>query len=170
MTGLEQSAGEAPGRTAGNTDPSLGPDRLFGRLGHLEGVTWALLLLGMFAKYVTETTELGVRIFGMVHGVVFIAYCVVAVLVAVAQRWGIGRLALALVSAVVPFMTVWLTVRAQRNGWLADQWRLRTEAPSGLPEKLTATVVRKPLAGVVAVLVVVAVLTALALLVGPPGK
>ena len=39
----------------------------------------------------TETTELGVRVFGMVHGVVFIAYCLTTVLVAVDQRWSRGR-------------------------------------------------------------------------------
>ncbi|UUZ61695.1 DUF3817 domain-containing protein [Nocardioides sp. B-3] len=45
----------------------------------------------MFLKYVTETTELGVRIFGMVHGVVFIAYCTVTVIVAIDQRWSLPR-------------------------------------------------------------------------------
>ncbi len=56
-----------------------------------EAITWALLLTGMFLKYVTETTELGVQVFGMVHGVVFIAYCLVTVLVAIDQRWSLGR-------------------------------------------------------------------------------
>ena len=51
------------------------PATLFRRVAVAEAVTWALLLTGMFLKYVTETTELGVRVFGMVHGVVFIAYC-----------------------------------------------------------------------------------------------
>ena len=50
-------------------------DLLFRRVAIAEAITWALLLTGMFLKYVTETTELGVRVFGMVHGVVFIAYC-----------------------------------------------------------------------------------------------
>ena len=58
-----------------------------------EAVTWALLLFGMFLKYVTETTELGVRVFGMLHGVVFIAYCLTTVVVAVDQRWSRGRAA-----------------------------------------------------------------------------
>ena len=56
-----------------------------------EAITWALLLTGMFLKYVTETTELGVRVFGMAHGVVFIAYCLTTVVVAVDQRWSPGR-------------------------------------------------------------------------------
>ena len=71
----------------------LTPRSLFRGLAVAEAITWALLLTGMFLKYVTETTELGVQVFGMVHGVVFIAYCLVTVLVAVDQRWSLGRTA-----------------------------------------------------------------------------
>ncbi len=53
------------------------PALLFRRVAVAEAITWALLLTGMFLKYVTETTELGVRVFGMLHGVVFVAYGVV---------------------------------------------------------------------------------------------
>ena len=63
------------------------PVRLYRVVAVAEAVTWALLLTGMFLKYVTETTELGVQVFGMVHGVVFIAYCLTTVLLSVDQRW-----------------------------------------------------------------------------------
>ena len=76
------------------------PRGVFRALAISEAVTWALLLTGMLLKYVTETTELGVQVFGMVHGVVFIAYCLVTVVVAVDQRWSLPRLALGLVAAV----------------------------------------------------------------------
>ena len=82
------------------------PDRLFRRLAVTEAITWALLLTGMFLKYVTETTELGVRIFGMVHGVAFVAYCVTTVVVGVDQRWSVRRALAALACAVPPFATV----------------------------------------------------------------
>ena len=51
------------------------PHGVFRAVAVTEAVTWGLLLTGMVLKYVTETTELGVQVFGMVHGVVFIAYC-----------------------------------------------------------------------------------------------
>ena len=63
---------------------------LFRRVAVAEAVTWALLLVGMFLKYVTETTDLAVRVFGMLHGVVFVAYCLTVVLVAIDQRWSAG--------------------------------------------------------------------------------
>ena len=72
------------------------PQALFRRVAVAEAITWALLLLGMILKYVTATTELGVRIFGMVHGVVFVAYCLSVVVVAIDQRWTIGRTVLGL--------------------------------------------------------------------------
>ena len=94
-----------------------------------EAVTWALLLIGMVLKYVTDITELGVRVFGMVHGVVFIAYWLTTLLVAVDQRWTARRTLLGLVSAVPPFMTVWFDRYAERRGALAAHWRLATAEP-----------------------------------------
>ena len=84
----------------------MSPQVLFRRVAVAEAVTWALLLLGMFLKYVTDTTELGVRVFGMAHGVVFVAYCLAVVVVAVDQRWSSGRAVLGLAAAVPPFCTV----------------------------------------------------------------
>ena len=147
----------------------MSPRRLFRLVARAEAVTWALLLGGMFLKYVTETTELGVRVFGMVHGVVFIAYCVAAVVVAVDQRWSVGRLLLGLVAAVPPFATLPFERYADRSGLLAERWRLRSEAPASPVERVVSWLVRRPGQGLVAAAVAVVALTALALLLGPPA-
>ena len=102
----------------------MSPPTLFRRVAIGEAVTWALLLSGMFLKYVTHTTELGVRIFGMAHGVVFIAYCLTTLVVAVDQRWSRGRTLLGLAASVPPFVTVWFDRYAERRGALAPTWRL----------------------------------------------
>ena len=104
---------------------------LFRRVAIAEAVTWALLLTGMFLKYVTDTTELGVRIFGMAHGVVFIAYCLTTVVVAVDQRWSRGRLLAGLAASVPPFVTIAFDRYAERRGMLATSWRLVTERSVG---------------------------------------
>ena len=144
------------------------PDRLFRRLAVTEAVTWALLITGMFLKYVTETTELGVRVFGMLHGVVFIAYCLATVVVAVDRRWSTGRVLLGLASAVPPFATLAFERYAERSGLLDRRWRLRSEPASGAVERPVAWLLRRPAQGSTVALVAVAVLTGLALLVGPP--
>ncbi|KQY57000.1 MULTISPECIES: DUF3817 domain-containing protein [unclassified Nocardioides] len=148
----------------------MSPLTLFRRVAIAEAITWALLLTGMFLKYVTETTELGVRIFGMVHGIVFVAYCLTTVVVWIDQKWSFGRLVLGLLSAVPPFMTVWFDRHAEKAGALDSTWRLRGERPSGVLEKPTAWLLRNPLAGAVAGVAAVGVLTAVALTVGPPAS
>jgi integral membrane protein len=148
----------------------MSPHVLFRRLAVAEAVTWALLLAGMFVKYVTRTTELGVQVFGPVHGMVFIGYCVTAVFVAVDQRWRRGTTLLALVSAVPPFATVWFERRAVRRGLLAGSWRLAPggESPRSAPERLQAWMLRRPGLAVLVGVVLVAALTGMALVVGPP--
>ncbi|GAB3073621.1 MULTISPECIES: DUF3817 domain-containing protein [unclassified Phycicoccus] len=145
---------------------------LFRRLAVAEAVTWALLLTGMVLKYGTRTTELGVQVFGMVHGVVFIAYCLTTVFVAVNQRWSARLTLLGLVSAVPPFMTVWFDRRAERRGRLEGGWRLARggESPRSVPEKVQAWMLARPVAAVAVALLAVAALTTVALLVGPPAS
>jgi integral membrane protein len=146
----------------------VSPLLLFRRVAIAEAVTWALLLTGMFLKYVTETTELAVRVFGMAHGVVFIAYCLVTILVGIDQRWSRGRVLLGLVSAVPPFLTLWFERYAERRGALAPSWRLVAGAPERPLERPVARLLRNPLRGALVGVVSVAVLTGVALVVGPP--
>jgi integral membrane protein len=147
----------------------VSPLRLFRTVAVAEAITWALLLTGMFLKYVTETTELGVRVGGMLHGVVFIAYCLTTVVVAVDQRWSAGRTVLGLVASIPPFFTVLFDRYAEGRGLLGATWRLRTEQPSGPLAKVVAWLIRKPLQGLVAGVVAVLVLTGVALVAGPPA-
>lgn len=65
-------------------------------------VTWTLLLAGMAGKYVFGLGQLGVTIGGGLHGFVFLAYCLVTVLVTVDQRWRLGALARLVIRRPVP--------------------------------------------------------------------
>ncbi|GAA4122364.1 DUF3817 domain-containing protein [Nocardioides fonticola] len=144
------------------------PTVWFRRIADTEAVTWALLLTGMVLKY-SGVTEWGVRVFGMVHGVVFIAYCLTTVLIGVDQRWPAKRVLLGLVSSIPPFLTIWFDRRSERLGHLADAWRLLDAAPATRAERATAWLLRNPARGVAVGVVAVLVLTVVALLVGPPA-
>lgn len=144
------------------------PTRLFRAVAIAEAITWTGLLAGMFLKYVTDTTEAGVRVFGMLHGVVFVAYGVVTVVVWVDRRWTVGRGLLALVAAVPPLATLPLEWWAVRKDWLGDTWRLPGGAGDSLPDRVVAWLLSNPLRGAAVGLVAVAALTGVALLVGPP--
>ena len=155
--------------TLTRTTTTVTPRRLFLWVSRAEAVTWSLLLLGLFLKYVTETTDLAVSVFGMVHGVVFISYCVANVLLWIDQKWRFGQLVLGVLCAIPPFVTLWFDHHAERKGLVSDEWRLREQEPRTLLEKVAAFVLRKPLLGALVGVVAVAVLTAVALVIGPPG-
>ncbi|MCU1538169.1 MAG: rane protein [Humibacillus sp.] len=151
------------------------PRTLYRRIAVAEVVTWALLLLGMVLKYVTKTTDLGVRVFGLVHGVVFIAFCLVTVLLWVHQRWSVREGVLGLLSAVPPFLTVWWERRLGRRGRLDGGWRFGPAAdspdtPTTPAERVVALLLARPALAVAIGAAAVVALTSLALAVGPPAS
>src|SRR5699024_11382190 len=82
------------------------PRRFYTVVATAEAVTWTMILIGMFLKYVTGTTELSVRIGGMAHGGVFIAYVLVTIIAWVEQQWPNQQGVVALASAVPPLLTL----------------------------------------------------------------
>jgi len=163
MTETSTPASAAPPTTR------LSPKRLYGALALAEMVTWALLILGMVLKY-SGTSEAFVPIFGPIHGVVFIAYCVVTCFVWVNQRWSFGRGVAGLASAVVPFCTIPFERSVERRGLLEGGWRLAAggDRPRGPIEGMQALCLRHPVAAAFAGVAFVAVVTAVLLFLGPP--
>ena len=98
---------------------SLAPaGRLFAVAAFIEGFTWAGLLIGMWLKYGPVGNELGVKIFGPLHGGAFLFYVVVTVLVAMRLRWPWWAWLLALLAAIPPLVTVPLEIWFRRIGLL----------------------------------------------------
>ena len=84
----------------------------------MEALTWLGLLIGMYFKWIAQTGEVGVKVFGPIHGGVFVAYLVVALLTSRVQRWSVWTTASALVASIPPFCTVWFEMWAKRSGRL----------------------------------------------------
>ena len=83
----------------------------------LEAVSWVGLLVGMYFKYLgSPRTEVGVKVFGMAHGLIFIAFVVLGVLLGVAFKWAAGTWLLALLASVVPLCSVMFLIWADRTG------------------------------------------------------
>ncbi|MFC0111178.1 DUF3817 domain-containing protein [Kibdelosporangium aridum] len=91
----------------------------FRLLAMAEAVSWAGLLIGMFFKYVVVQNEVGVQIFGPIHGVIFVGYVVVTLLVRTPQRWDFRTTFLALAASIPPFGTVVFERWANKRGKLA---------------------------------------------------
>ena len=72
----------------------------------------------MAFKYLVVFDDVGVRVFGPIHGALFVAYIVVALVTARAFRWSIGTTLLALAASIPPAATIWFERRAVRTGSL----------------------------------------------------
>jgi integral membrane protein len=82
-----------------------------------EAVSWVGLLVGMYFKYLgTPRTEIGVKVFGMAHGLVFIAFVVAGLLVGIAVKWSVSTWLLALLASIVPLCSVIFLIWADRTG------------------------------------------------------
>ena len=88
-----------------------------------EAVSWLGLLVGMFFKYVVDAGEGGVKVFGPIHGTVFLAYLVITLLTWRHLRWSLPVAVLALAASVPPFCTVLFEVWARRTGRLESPAR-----------------------------------------------
>lgn len=85
-----------------------------------EAVSWAGLLTGMFFKYVVVHNEIGVQIFGPIHGGVFIAYVAIALWVSRPLGWSTGTTLIGLAASIPPFASVWFERWAARRGGMAE--------------------------------------------------
>ena len=83
-----------------------------------EALSWTGLLLGMLFKHVLDAGEVGVQVFGPIHGFLFLTYVLSAMIVARTQRWGATTTLLALVAAIPPLTTVVFERWATRTGRL----------------------------------------------------
>ncbi|MFD0724250.1 DUF3817 domain-containing protein [Lysobacter brunescens] len=101
--------------------PLSAAGRWFAAAAFIEGFTWAGLLVGMWLKYGLEVTDLGVWLFGRLHGAAFLFYAVVAVAAGVRLRWPLWALVVALLAAVPPLVTVPVEMWFRRIGLLGER-------------------------------------------------
>jgi integral membrane protein len=94
-------------------------------LGLAEGLSFLVLMfIAMPLKYLFHQPS-AVRVVGSIHGGLFVLYVLAALLVALAQRWRLRRILLALVVSVLPFGPFLLDKRLQREADAQAQGRLR---------------------------------------------
>ena len=118
----ETLAQPADGTAASSADSSQAKrspiGALFTAVAVIEALTWAGLLVGMFLKYVTGTTEMGVWLFGRLHGGAFMLYVAMTIVAAISLRWKWWVALLALLAAIPPLVTVPLEIWLHRTGRL----------------------------------------------------
>lgn len=100
------------------SQPLAPAGRLFAVAAFLEGFTWTGLMIGMAFKYGATGNDLGVKVFGPLHGGAFLLYVVATVLSALRLRWPWWATLLAVIAAVPPLVTVPLEMWFRRMGLL----------------------------------------------------
>lgn len=76
-------------------------------LAFIEGVSFLVILfITMPLKYVLEI-PLPNKIFGMLHGVLFILYVAGVIWLTFTQNWSLKKSFLALLASIIPFGTFW---------------------------------------------------------------
>lgn len=76
-------------------------------LAFVEGISFLILLfVTMPLKYVFQMPNPN-KVFGIVHGVLFVFYVFVVVQIKIEQQWRLSKMLWALLAAIVPFGTFW---------------------------------------------------------------
>jgi integral membrane protein len=76
---------------------------LLRKVAFMEGVSFLVLLgVAMPLKYVWGQ-PLAVRIFGLIHGILFVLFCAFLLYVTVKLRWPLGRAVALFFAALIPF-------------------------------------------------------------------
>ena len=89
--------------------------RIFKIIALLEGISLLLLLFfAMPMKYIYEQ-PIFVKTIGMAHGLLFIAYVLLAIMLKIEEKWDLKKFALICIASVLPFGTFYIENKYFRN-------------------------------------------------------
>jgi len=157
-----------------NTRNTLGasPRKLYKAFAFGEGVTWTLLISALIIRALVDSPPILLTVVGSIHGAVFLGYGVIASLVGVNNRWGLGRTVLAVALAIVPFATIPFERYVERSGKLDGAWRRTATADprdSHWFDRLYRWFLNRPALFVLVLLIAVAAIFITLITLGPPG-
>lgn len=97
--------------------------RAFRIVAVAEACSWVGLLVGMVFKYLVVGPDgvgddIGVKVFGPIHGALFLAYVAITLLTARVFRWDLRTLVIGLVASIPPLATLWFERWARHTGRL----------------------------------------------------
>lgn len=83
-------------------------------IAFVEGVSFLVLLfITMPLKYIFNMPEPN-KLFGMVHGLLFILYVITVIMIASEEKWQMKKVLLALLASIIPFGTFWADIKLFR--------------------------------------------------------
>jgi integral membrane protein len=147
------------------------PRQVYGLMAGAEMVTWTALILAMVARYGFGYDGGLFFVAGLSHGIIFLAYCVVAVMVGVNLKWGFGTIVLAVLSAIPPWLTLPFDRWLHAKGKLDAPWQLESAAAGeGWFFRFIQYWLRRPVFFLVVMTTAMAVVLYALLVAGPPTQ
>lgn len=91
--------------------------KLFKNVAFLEGLSYLVILFNMLVvkTFKPDFYHILLKPFGMTHGVLFIAYVILALLLFKKQNWTFKDLFLILGASLIPFATFWVEKKYCKN-------------------------------------------------------
>ncbi|MCS7027691.1 MAG: DUF3817 domain-containing protein [Bacteroidia bacterium] len=81
----------------------------------LEGISYLVLIsIGMPLKYIFHKMTF-ILFAGWVHGILFMLFCGLLLLVSVRYKWKFSKIVIAFVASLLPFGTFWLEYRLRKD-------------------------------------------------------
>ena len=149
------------------------PKKLFLTFAKGEAITWTLLISALVIRAMGDPIPAIVTIAGSIHGAVFLGYAVTALLVGINQRWGFGKVALAVALAIVPFATIPFEHSLVKSSALEGSWRTtQSEDPrdQGFIDRLFRWFIARPIVLLAVLLIAIPAVFAFLLFLGPPTE
>jgi len=100
--------------------------RMFRLAALAEAVSWTGLLIGMVFKYLIVENEIGVKIFGPIHGALFVLYVVSVLLTRPVAGWSARATLVGLLASIPPLGTLFF------ERWAVKKATDRTLDPAGV--------------------------------------
>lgn len=157
----------------GNQRSYVKPKQLFLLFAKGEAITWTLLISALIIRAAGDPIPHVVTVAGSIHGAVFLGYAVTALLVGINQRWSFGRLATAVLLAIVPFATLPLERKLIRSAALEGEWRTTKSEDSRddfFVDAIFRWFIARPIVLLAVLLVAVPAVFAFLLYLGPPTQ
>lgn len=89
--------------------------KAFRLISFLEGISYLLLLfIALPIKYI-QGNELYVKILGMPHGILFIGYILLAILIQKKMKWNLKAMVVISLASIIPFGTFYVDKKYLRS-------------------------------------------------------
>ena len=88
---------------------------IFRLVAILEGVSYLLLMVAAIYKRMPNGDDYFVKLLGMPHGLLFVAYVVLAIIFGMEHKWNKKTMFIVLLASILPFATFYVEKKYLKN-------------------------------------------------------